>query len=180
MPPEFTVKNAPDGLFELNQVENLNQVLGRYREWVMRMGAFIFLGIATTVLIAIGLKGGLRVLGICLASLFMSIAWQMAVVENLSILSLIGLLLGFCLCLDYALFSQHAADNCARFPYSILVSALTTGVSFGVLSMSTISSVAALGSSVFSTVVFAIIFVYLNFHDCRNRLDAAQTTTPNP
>ncbi|MGB0372274.1 MAG: hypothetical protein ACPGN3_13155 [Opitutales bacterium] len=171
MPPEFHVKNAPEGLFELNQVENLNQVLGRYREWVMRMGAFIFAGIAVTVYLAIGRRSALRVLGLCLVSLFLSIAWQMAIVESLSILSLIGLLLGFCLCLDYALFSQHAADHCANFPYSILVSALTTGMSFGVLSMSTIPAVASLGSSVFITVILAIILVYLNFHDCRNEAE---------
>ncbi|MEM7672800.1 MAG: hypothetical protein AAF212_05610, partial [Verrucomicrobiota bacterium] len=174
MPGDFHVKNAPEGLFELNQVENLNQVLGRYRDWVMRMGGLIFAGVAAIVFISLGKRAAVRVLGICLISLFLSVAWQMAIVESLSILSLIGLLLGFCLCLDYALFSQSAADHCARFPYSILVSALTTGMSFGVLSMSTIPAVSSLGSSVFITVIIALTLVYLNFQDCRNQAEQSR------
>ncbi|NRA26996.1 MAG: hypothetical protein HRU10_07090 [Opitutales bacterium] len=168
MPPEFSIGETDETLFELNQVQNLNQVLAQYRDWVLRMSLYSFIGIAVTIVIVTGWHESYRVFSICLISLFLSIATQMVVFGHLPILSLIGLLLGFCLCLDYALFSQHAAHHCSRFPFSIVVSGLTTAVSFGVLSLSSVPAVASLGHSVLITVLIALALVFISFHDRRS------------
>jgi predicted exporter len=81
--------------------------------------------------------------------------------QTLNLFHLLGAFLGVCLSHNYAIFS---AENAARGeipPPSIRLSALSTAASFGVLALSKIPVVAALGATVALIVLTALAAVEL-------------------
>jgi predicted exporter len=79
----------------------------------------------------------------------------------MNLFHLLGAFLGVCLSHNYAIFSAENAARGETPPPSIRLSALCTAVSFGVLALSHIPVVAALGSTVALIVLTALVAVEL-------------------
>ncbi len=144
-----------------SQLQTLNRVFAQYRESALKL-SLIGLGIVGLgVFLSYGLRDGLRIFaipcGACLG-LFGIFGWMG---HPLNLFHLIGAFLGVCLTHNYSIFSATSAYEHRTIPVSVRVSALTTAASFGVLALSSIPVVRALGLTVSSMVVTALVVIEL-------------------
>ncbi len=143
------------------QLQSLNRVFAQYRESALKL-SLIGLGIVGLgVFLTYGLRDGLRIFaipcGACLG-LFGVFGW---LGQPLNLFHLLGAFLGVCLTHNYSIFSATSAYERQTIPVSVRVSALTAAASFGVLAISSIPVVRALGLTVSSMVVVALVTIEL-------------------
>ena len=142
-----------------NQLQTLNRVFSRYRQsalWLSLTGLAI---VGAGVLLTYGLRDGVRIFaipsGACLG-IFGLLGWMG---QPLNLFHLLGAFLGVCLTHNYSIFSVTSAYRREPPPVSVRMSALTTASSFGVLALSGIPVVRALGSTVGLMVIAALLVI---------------------
>jgi predicted exporter len=142
-----------------DQLRSLNRIFGTYRRsalWLSLAGLCI---VGAGVLASYGLRDGARIFaipcGACLG-LFGLYGWFG---HPLNLFHLLGAFLGVCLTHNYSIFSATSAYRCEPTPPSVRISALTAAASFAVLALSRIPVVQALGSTVASMVIVALIVI---------------------
>ena len=143
------------------QLQSLNRLFGRYRQsalWLSLTGLGI---VGAGVLLSYGWRDGARIFaipcGACLG-LFGLFGW---LGHPLNLFHLLGAFLGVCLTHNYSIFSATSAYRREPTPVSVRLSALTTAASFGVLALSDIPVVSALGSTVALMVLVALLVIEL-------------------
>lgn len=143
----------------VNQLESLNGVFVRYRQSALRL-SLIGLGIVGFgVFLTYGWRDGVRIFGIPLTAcvgVFGFLGW---LGQPLNMFHLLGAFLGVCLTHNYSIFSATSAYRREGPPVSVRISALTTAASFGVLALSGIPVVRALGVTVALMVVVAMLLI---------------------
>jgi predicted exporter len=145
----------------VNQLESLNQVFGHYRSSALRLSA-IGLGVVGLGVFAMyGWRDGWRIFaipcGACLGMLGL-FGW---VGVPLNLFHLLAAFLGVCLTHNYSIFSATSAYRSEGTPVSVRMSALTTAAAFGVLALSGIPVVRALGTTVAGMVLMALLVIEL-------------------
>ncbi|MBS0630535.1 MAG: MMPL family transporter [Verrucomicrobia bacterium] len=142
-----------------SQLQTLNNVLARYRAsalWLSLIGLGIVGG---GVLLSYGWRDGVRIFaipcGTCLG-LFGLLGWLGV---PLNLFHLLGAFLGVCLTHNYSIFTATSAYRGEPPPISVRVSGLTTMASFGVLALSAIPVVQALGLTVALMVAAALLTI---------------------
>ena len=142
-----------------NQLQSLNRIFSRYRQsalWLSLTGLAI---VGAGVLLTYGLRDGVRIFaipcGACLG-LFGVLGW---LGQPLNLFHLLGAFLGVCLTHNYSIFSATSAYLREPPPVSVRMSAMTTAASFGVLALSGIPVVRALGSTVALMVVVSLLMI---------------------
>lgn len=141
------------------QLQSLNRVFARYRQSALRL-SLVGLGIVGAgVFLIYGVRRGPRIFaipcGACLG-IFGLYGWAGT---PLSLFHLLGAFLGVCLTHNYAIFSATSAQRREPPPMSVRLSALTTMASFGVLALSGIPVVRALGGTVALMVLAALLVI---------------------
>lgn len=131
--------------FELAPLKALNRAFQSYRVGVAGSLQISLIVISAAVLLVFGPRQALRILQVPVHAVLATLAMFSLIGEAITLFHLIGLLLGICLTLDYAIF---AAKRSGASPISIRASAITTMASFGALSLSHIPAVADLGTTV--------------------------------
>jgi predicted exporter len=147
--------------FSVAQLESLNTLFARYRADTARLSAIGLSLIGISVFLIYGLKRGIRIFMIPAGSCFFALGLLGLLGETLNIFHLLAAFLGVCLSHNYAIFSAENANRHEPPPPSIRLSALTTAVSFGVLALSKIPVVSALGATVALIVLAALLMVEL-------------------
>ena len=142
-----------------SQLQSLNRIFGRYREsalWLSLIGLAI---VGAGVFLSYGMKDGVRIFaipcGACLG-LFGVFGW---LGQPLNLFNLLGAFLGVCLTHNYSIFSVTSAYRHEPPPVSVRLSALCTAASFGVLALSGIPVVRALGETVALMVITALLVI---------------------
>ena len=142
-----------------DQLQSLNRIFARYRQsalWLSLTGLGI---VGAGVLLSYGWRDGVRIFaipcGACLG-LFGLFGW---LGQPLNLFHLLGAFLGVCLTHNYSIFTATSAYRHEPPPVSVRLSALTTAASFGVLALSGIPVVRALGSTVALMVVAALVMI---------------------
>jgi predicted exporter len=144
-----------------SQLQSLNRLFATYRRSALHLSlvglAIVGLGVFATY----GVRDGVRIFaipcGACLG-IFGVFGW---LGQPLNLFHLLGAFLGVCLTHNYSIFSATSAYRREPPPVSVRLSALTTAASFGVLAFSGIPVVRALGITVSSMVVAALIVIEL-------------------
>lgn len=151
-PPETSTISA-------GQLQTLNKIFGAYRQsalWLSLTGLAI---IGAGVFLTYGWRDGARIFaipgGACLG-LFGLFGW---LGHPLNLFHLLGAFLGVCLTHNYSIFTATSAFRREPPPGSVRLSALTTAASFGVLALSAIPVVSALGLTVALLVVAALLVI---------------------
>ena len=141
------------------QLQSLNRIFSRYRQsalWLSLTGLGI---VGAGVFLTYGWRDGARIFaipcGACLG-LFGLFGW---IGHPLNLFHLLGAFLGVCLTHNYSIFSATSAYRHEPTPVSVRLSALTTAASFGVLALSGIPVVRALGSTVALMVIVALLVI---------------------
>jgi predicted exporter len=144
-----------------NQLQSLNRIFSAYRQsalWLSVIGLAI---VGIGVFLTYGPRDGVRIFaipcGACLG-LFGAFGWLH---QPLNLFHLLGAFLGVCLTHNYSIFSATSAYRGEPPPVSVRMSALTTATSFGVLALSSIPVVRALGLTVALMVALALVVIEL-------------------
>lgn len=145
------------------QLRSLNRLFSRYRQSALGL-SLIGLGlVGAGVLLSYGWRDGARIFavpcGACLG-VFGFFGW---LGYPLNLFHLLGAFLGVCLTHNYAIFAATSAFRGEPPPVSVRLSALTTAASFGVLALSGIPVVSALGTTVAAMVVAALVGIEFKF-----------------
>ena len=114
-----------------------------------------------SVFVIYGLRRGIRIFAVPVGSCLFAFGLLGLGGANLNLFHLLGAFLGVCLSHDYAIFSAENTAKGEPPPVSIRLSGLTTATSFGLLSLSTIPVVSALGATVALIVISALLIVEL-------------------
>jgi len=142
-----------------DQLQSLNRIFAHYRESMLRLSVAGLALVGAGVLLTYGGRDGLRIFAIpCCAclGLFGVFGW---LGHPLNLFYLLGAFLGVCLTHNYSIFTATSAYRGERPPVSVRVSALTAAASFGVLTLSGIPVVRALGSTVALMVIVALLMI---------------------
>jgi predicted exporter len=141
------------------QLQSLNRIFSRYRRsalWLSLTGLAI---VGSGVLLTYGGRDGLRIFAIPCGACLGLFGWFGWLGHPLNLFHLLGAFLGVCLTHNYSIFSATSAYRREPPPASVRLSALTTAASFGVLALSGIPVVRALGSTVALMVIVALLLI---------------------
>lgn len=146
-----------------SQLQSLNRLFSGYRRSALHLSLAGLGLVGIGVLLTYGVRDGLRIFaipcGTCLG-IFGVFGWTG---QPLNMFHLLGAFLGVCLTHNYSIFSATSAYRHEPPPVSVRLSALTTGASFGVLALSEIPVVSALGVTVSLMVVAALLVIELEY-----------------
>ncbi len=142
----------------VDQLQTLNRIFERYRQSALRLSLIGLAIVGMGVLASYGLRDGVRIFSIpCGVALgFFGLCGWLGIPLNL--FHLLGAFLGVCLTHNYSIFTVTSAYMRQPPPASVRLSALCTAASFGVLALSAIPVVHALGETV-ALMVLAALFV---------------------
>lgn len=159
-------ENAPAGpppaetqTVSANQLQSLNRLFANYRASALHLSLAGLALVGLGVLLTYGWRDGWRIFaipgGACLG-LFGVFGWSGL---PLNLFHLLGAFLGVCLTHNYSIFTATSAYRHEPPPVSVRLSALTTAASFGVLALSGIPVVRALGVTVTALVLVALAMI---------------------
>jgi len=154
---------APAGLFTVgvNELQTLDRLFTRYRWSALRLSLVGLSLVIASVFVIYPFRRGLRIALIPAGSCFVVFGVFGLVGQTLNLFHLLGAFLGVCLAHNYAIFSSDSSHSGTAPPVSIRLSALCAASSFGVLALSRIPVVHALGLTVALIVVAALAAVEL-------------------
>jgi predicted exporter len=152
---------ADTGTVGVSGLENMNQLFGRYRVSALRLSAWGLGLVGLSMLILYGPWRGARIFSLPLGSCLFAFGLLGVAGQTLNLFHLLGAFLGVCLSHNYAIFTAENAARGEEQPPSIRLSALTTAASFGILALSEIPVVKALGATVALIVLTALVAVEL-------------------
>jgi predicted exporter len=141
------------------QLQSLNRIFSRYRQsalWLSLTGLAL---VGAGVLLTYGWRDGARIFAIPCGACLGLFGWFGWLGHPLNLFHLLGAFLGVCLTHNYSIFSATSAYRNEPTPVSVRLSALTTAASFGVLALSGIPVVRALGSTVALMVITALLLI---------------------
>lgn len=145
----------------LDQLQSLNRLFSRYRVSALKLSALGLSLVGLSVFVLYGLRRGVRIFALPAGSCLFAFGVLGLAGQTLNLFHLLGAFLGVCLSHNYAIFTAENAARGDEPPPSIRLSALTTAASFGVLALSSIPVVAALGEMVALIVMCALAGVEL-------------------
>jgi predicted exporter len=154
---------AEAGAVSLNQLRDLNELFARYRATALRLSLLGLGLVGASVLVLYGPQRGGRIFAVPLGACFFAFGVLGLAGVPLNLFHLLGALLGVCLSHDYAIFTAEVETPGGAVPVSVRVSALTTAASFGVLALSRIPVVSALGLTVALIVLAALAAIELRW-----------------
>ncbi len=141
------------------QLQTLNRIFSRYRQsalWLSLIGLAIVGG---GVFLSYGWRDGSRIFAIPCGACLGIFGLFGGLGQPLNLFHLLGAFLGVCLTHNYSIFTATSAYRGEATPVSVRMSALTAAASFGVLALSSIPVVHALGSTVALMVIAALCLI---------------------
>jgi predicted exporter len=156
-------EDPPAGLNTVtdSQLQNLNGLFSRYRVSALRLSSVGLAFVGASVFVLYGLRKGIRIFAIPSGACLFAFGLFGLAGATLNLFNLLGAFLGVCLSHNYAIFSAESARRGEEPPPSIRMSAAATACSFGVLALSRIPVVSALGSTVAVIVLSALAITEL-------------------
>jgi len=159
-PPEAGGTGEPSTI-ALDRLQSLNDLFLRYRTSALRLSCLGLGLVGASVLLIYGPRAGWRIFLLPVGSSLFTFGLFGLLGHPLNLFHLLGAFLGVCLSHDYAIFTAENARWSDRPAPSVRLSAVTTATSFGVLALSGIPVVAALGTTVATVVATALVLVEL-------------------
>jgi predicted exporter len=142
-----------------SQLQSLNRIFSRYRQSALRLSLVGLAIVGAGVFLSYGWRDGARIFAIPCGACLGLFGWFGWLGHPLNLFHLLGAFLGVCLTHNYSIFSATSAYRCEPPPVSVRMSALTASASFGVLALSSIPVVSALGSTVAFMVITALVMI---------------------
>ncbi len=129
-----------------SRIATLNDLFARHRRSALTLSLAGLALVGVSALALFGLRRGARMATVPLGAVFFVFGVFGLTGATLNLFHLLGAFLAVAMTIDYAIFA--GADGAGRVPASVRLSALSTAASFGVLALSAIPVVSALGVTV--------------------------------
>ena len=152
---------AAESTIGLDRMQSLNDLFRRYRRSALLLSSLGLALVGASVLWIYGFRAGWRIFLLPVSACLFAFGVFGLYGHPLNLFHLLGAFLGVCLSHNYAIFTAENARWSDHPAPSVRLSALTTATSFGVLALSGIPVVAALGSTVALIVVAALLMAEL-------------------
>ncbi len=162
-PGSSTADTLPPETVLLDQRDRVNHALESARAALLK---WLLVGVSLLAVCLMGLLGKHRGAYLCLlptGSVIIPVAF-LSLTQGLTLLGVLGAILGFCLALDYAAFSS---ENARGPVLSVRLSAITTATAFSVLILSSIPALAQLGLVVSVATLLAMLGAETQFLSIR-------------
>jgi predicted exporter len=159
--PEGADPPAATGTSSDSQLQKLNQLFSRYRLSALRLSSVGLAFVGASVFVLYGIRRGIRIFAIPAGACLFTFGLFGLAGATLNLFNLLGAFLGVCLSHNYAIFTAESQVRGEQPPPSIRMSAFAAASSFGVLALSRIPVVSALGSTVALTVLTALAITEL-------------------
>jgi predicted exporter len=159
-PPGADPPAATDTVSD-SQLQNLNRLFARYRLSALRLSSVGLAFVGASVFVLYGARRGVRIFAIPAGACLFAFGLFGVMGATLNLFNLLGAFLGVCLSHNYAIFTAESLGRGEEPPPSIRMSAVAAASSFGVLALSRIPVVAALGSTVAVIVLAALAITEL-------------------
>lgn len=142
-----------------NEVTDISTALDRLTELILLLFAGAFVIVLIVLKCFYTWKQTCKIASVPLLSVLTIVSVFAAAGKTLDFFAIIGMVLVFGLGLDYIIYMmEHKKENALQLePFAIVLSFLTTALSFGTLAMSTFMPVHLLGLSIFSGLATAFI-----------------------
>jgi predicted exporter len=144
-----------------SQLQNLNRLFLKYRISALRLSCVGLAFVGASVFVLYGIRRGARIFAIPSGACLFAFGLFGLLGITLNLFNLLGAFLGVCLSHNYAIFTAESLRRHEEPPPSIRMSSLAAASSFGVLSLSRIPVVSALGSTVAVIVIAALAITEL-------------------
>ncbi len=144
-----------------SQLQNLNSLFSRYRVSALQLSSVGLAFVGASVFVLYGIRRGVCIFAIPTGACLFAFGIFGLAGATLNLFNLLGAFLGVCLSHNYAIFSAESQNRGEEPPPSIRMSAAAAASSFGVLALSHIPVVAALGSTVAVIVLAALAITEL-------------------
>ena len=155
------MNRSRNATISLNQIETLNKIFTRYRLSALRLSIIGLTLVGLSMWLIYGIRRGTFIFATPVGSCLFAFGVLGLLGVTLNLFHLLGAFLGVCLSHNYAIFNAENELRRAPPPPSIRLSALCTAASFGILSLSAIPVVSALGVTVALIVLTALTIVEL-------------------
>lgn len=152
---------TPEGTLPLDNLKSLNSAFSQYRKSLVKYGTWGLLISTVWLCLIWGFKKGLLATLLPLGAIGFALGLFGWMSHVLNLFHLIGLMLGYCLSMDYVLFTLQAHERGDQAPKSVSISALTTITAFGVLCLSSIVALQSLGYTVVFVVLGTMLALFL-------------------
>ncbi len=154
--PPASTATVTDG-----QLQDMNTLFSRYRVSALRLSSVGLGFVGASVFALYGLRRGARIFAIPAGACLFAFGLFGIAGTTLNLFNLLGAFLGVCLSHNYAIFSAESLGRGEEPPPSIRMSAVAAASSFGILGLSRIPVVAALGATVAVIVLSALAIIEL-------------------
>ena len=155
-----------------SQLQKLNSLFSRYRISALRLSSVGLGFVGASVFVLYGLRRGVRIFAIPAGACLFAFGLFGLCGVTLNLFNLLGAFLGVCLSHNYAIFSAESEGRGEDPPPSVRMSAAAAASSFGVLALSHIPVVAALGTTVAVIVLAALAITELTPLSSAERMPA--------
>jgi predicted exporter len=169
--PPAATHTSSDG-----ELQSLNDLFSRYRLSALKLSSVGLSFVGASVFVLYGIRRGIRIFAIPVGACLFAFGLFGMAGATLNLFNLLGAFLGVCLSHNYAIFSAESQGRGEEPPPSIRMSAVAAASSFGVLALSRIPVVSALGSTVAVIVLSALAITELT----PLASDGKQTKLPSP
>ena len=155
-----SLANPQEGIFYVNKVAQISAVLDRLSKMILIMFAIAYIIILIVLRLFFNLRQTLKIASVPLFSLLAILAVFTASGSPIDFFCITGIILVFGLGIDYIIYmTQHKGGRLER--TAIILSFLTTAISFGALALSSFVPVHSIGLAIFTGLTAAFIATML-------------------
>ncbi len=167
-----------DGVAAIDRVADVSDLFSRYRWWALVFVSGAYLAILLLLAVRYGLRGAAVVMVPPVLTAALTLGGIGAVAGPLNVMHCLALLLVLGLGVDYAIFvAEDGADRTTTY-FALILSALTTMLSFGLLALSPTPAVRAIGLVTLAGTSLALLLAPLAIGAARgSRSDRQGRTT---
>jgi predicted exporter len=146
----FTSRNYTElfnreGVTAINQADSISSALKLYRTTAMIFTGYFYLLVFALLIVRYGLSGSLRVFVPSIAGALASLGALGLVGIQINVFSVFAMIVLLGVSIDYSIFFAEDREHHAATGFAVLLSALTTALSFGLLSFSSTPALQSFG-----------------------------------
>lgn len=155
------IAHQPD-VVSVEPIEDINRTLGQYRRWTSYFLLASALAVSAALCLALGWRAGVRIMSLPISACVLSFVLTGLVNGSYNIVNILALFLVAGVSLDFAIFREiNAGEHPGATRLAILLSALTSILAFGVLSLSQTPLISDFGQSLGLGLLFAWLLSWL-------------------
>lgn len=170
LPALQRIADSLPGAVFVDRAGYVSQLFKHYRDWFERMAPFVLLAMVVLLSLRYGAVPALCIVSIPLIAALLALTAIVLLQGQYNLFHLLGLIVTIAVAIDYGVFMREASAHSAHVLLAILLSALTTAISLGLLALSMTPALAAFGLSLLLGVLMSGLLTFVFIRPVRQEL----------